>query len=63
MHQPTQNQNQDQPPAPSGPPDRPRRPGLLRRAFDAMVVASCAGAAGALSAQVTTVLWGCATGR
>ncbi|MFE2724938.1 hypothetical protein [Kitasatospora sp. NPDC059327] len=58
MHQPTQ--NQDRPPVAPVP---PRRQALLRRAFDAMVVASCAGTAGALSAQVTASLWGYAVGR
>ncbi|GAA2789115.1 hypothetical protein [Kitasatospora aburaviensis] len=61
MHQTTQ--NDDPPPAPSGPPGRPSRPGLLKRAFDAMVVAACAGTAGALSAQATAALWGYAAGR
>ncbi|MFF2040129.1 hypothetical protein ACFVVX_06875 [Kitasatospora sp. NPDC058170] len=46
----------DQPtPEPSG---NPRRPALLRRVRDAMVIAACAGAAGALGSQLATAAWG-----
>lgn len=41
-----------------GPSGGPRRPTMLRRIGEAMVLAACAGAAGALGSQVATAAWG-----
>ncbi|MFI9329526.1 hypothetical protein ACIGZJ_18515 [Kitasatospora sp. NPDC052868] len=42
-------------PEPSG---GPRRPTMLRRISEAMVLAACAGAAGTLASRLVTEAWG-----